>query len=118
MKTASFFKVWSPRIGGRICIARYAPKTFPEGFVMFPCLAPGTWFNKLGHDEYIKRYKEEVLKYLDPQKVWDGLHEAAQGSEPILLCYEKPPFTLANFCHRRIVAEWFKETLGKDVPEL
>jgi hypothetical protein len=50
----------------------------------------------------------------------------------VLLCWEVPPVTApqpipqagltmigrSNWCHRRLVAVWFKQTLGIDVPEL
>jgi hypothetical protein len=53
-------------------------------------------------------------------------------AEPVLLCYEVPPFTAPqpiaqaglttigrqNWCHRRLVAVWFQETLGIEVAEL
>jgi hypothetical protein len=52
--------------------------------------------------------------------------------EPVLLCYEVPPFSAPqpipqaglttigpqNWCHRRLVAVWFQETLGVEVAEL
>lgn len=36
------------------------------------------------------------------------------GPDVVLLCYEKP----GQFCHRRLVAEWFEQELGLVVPEL
>ncbi|MBW7996799.1 MAG: DUF488 domain-containing protein [Candidatus Glassbacteria bacterium] len=41
----------------------------------------------------------------------------AGGFEPVLLCFEKPPFGDDNWCHRRMVAEWLSDTLGIEVPE-
>ncbi len=57
---------------------------------------------------YIKRYKTEVLDHLDVEKVYSDL----EGK--VMLCYESP----GEFCHRRLVAEWIKEELDIDVPEL
>jgi hypothetical protein len=55
---------------------------------------------------------------LDPQQTWDQLHELAAGAEPVLLCWEQPPFTESNFCHRRMAATWFRRELGEVVDEL
>jgi hypothetical protein len=32
-------------------------------------------------------------------------------------CWERPPFTEKNWCHRRLVAGWFETELGVAVPE-
>jgi hypothetical protein len=33
--------------------------------------------------------------------------------------WEVPPFVVPpNWCHRHLVADWFKTTIGIDVPEL
>ena len=114
MKTASFFTYKGP---GRISIARYAPKWL-NGLPVCGQLAPGNWFNSVSKEEYIYRYKNEILKPLNPQEIFNKLTTLAGGFEPVLLCWEKPPFDDANFCHRRLVADWFKETLGVDVPEI
>lgn len=76
-------------------------------------LAPKLWFfaefKRDGNSElYTARFKDEVLSELDPQETFDSL-----GEDAILLCYEKP----GEFCHRRIVAEWFETELGIVVPE-
>jgi hypothetical protein len=67
---------------------------------------------------YVPRFRDEVLAPLDPQQVWNELHQIASGAEPVLQCFERPPFDPKNWCHRRLVAAWFKERLGHDVPEL
>lgn len=115
MKTSSFF---SYRGDGRICIARFAPRGMPKGYRVFKKLAPGAWFNSVDRAAYITLYTREVLSRLDPQETWDELHALAGGHEPVLLCYERPPFSDENFCHRRLVAEWFEKALGVQVPEL
>ncbi|HRW82649.1 MAG TPA: DUF488 family protein [Methanothrix sp.] len=60
-------------------------------------------------DEYIRRYRAEVLSKLDPATVYADL-----GEDAVLLCWERP----GAFCHRRLVAEWFEGELGVSVPEV
>jgi hypothetical protein len=115
MKTSCFTVFQGP---GRICIARYAPRGTPPGFRMFKALAPGDWFNKVTEDEYRRRYFGEILAQLDPRQVLTELEALAEGAEPVLLCWEKPPLTAKNWCHRRMVAEWLMDKLSIDVPEL
>jgi hypothetical protein len=115
MKTASFFTYQGP---GRISIARYAPRNTPAGYRTFRALAPGEWFNKVTEERYRELYFAEVLGVLDPRVTLDTLCDLAAGAEPVLLCWERPPFTADNWCHRRMVAEWFGEKLGIDLPEV
>jgi hypothetical protein len=115
MKTSCFTVFQGP---GRICIARYAPRNTPAGFRMFKALAPGEWFNQVSEEEYRRRYFGEILAPLDPRAVLTELEALAEGAEPVLLCWEKPPLTPKNWCHRRMVAEWLMDTLGVEVPEL
>ena len=68
--------------------------------------------------EYRNIYFNEILAQLDPQKVVADLEALAGGHEPVLLCFERPPFTPTNWCHRRMVAEWLADKIGLDVPEL
>ena len=114
MQTSSFFLYAGP---GRVSIARFAPRNTPAGFRIYKPLAPGPWFNTASYADYLNLYTAQ-LDLLDPQSVWDQLHVLAGGADPVLLCYEKPPFTSHNFCHRRMVADWFQLTLGKSVTEL
>ena len=114
MKTASFFTYTGP---GRISIARFAPRNTPAGFRIYKPLAPGPWFNSVPQDEYRTLYFDQLAK-LDAQAVFDKLLELAAGAEPVLLCYERPPFSATNWCHRTMVSEWFKNTLDIDVLEI
>lgn len=115
MKTSCFANYQGP---GRISIARYAPRNTPAGFRIFSRLAPGSWFKTVTKSEYIERF-DAMLAALDPQETWDTLHKLAGDAEPVLLCWEKPPFDeVKNWCHRRMVAEWFEAKLGVEVPEL
>lgn len=101
----------------------------------YPDLAPnadllnGFKQKKFDIEDYTKIYQQQLDK-LDPQKVWSDLHALTNGSEPTLLCFEKPKAQLAVtgyephpcdqnlwFCHRRLVAQWLGSTLNKTVPE-
>lgn len=113
MKTSSFFLYSGP---GRISIARYAPRGTPAGFRQYRALAPDADMLKMSQALYLPRYAA-ILNALDPQQVWDDLHRLAGDQEPVLLCWERPPFTPTNWCHRRLVADWFHDRLGVAVPE-
>jgi len=115
MRTASFFDYTGP---GRISIARFPPRRTPEGFRVFRALAPGPWFNAVDEPEYRRRYAEQ-LAALDPKTTFDALTDMAAGAEPVLLCWERKVDLVAGraFCHRRIVADWFRDTLGASVDE-
>lgn len=121
MKTGSFLLYRGP---GRICIARSAPRGSPAGYRIFKKLAPGPWFNSAPLDEYKRLYFSEVLERLDPLQTWETLHDMAGGAEPVLMCYEKllpagvKGHVPGEFCHRRMVAEWFASTLGHVVEEI
>ena len=115
MKTASFFEYTGL---GRISVARFPPRGTPAGFRVYRALAPGPWFKSVPKDEYRRRYAAQ-LAALDPQRVWDELHALAPDAEPVLLCWERKADLAAGvtFCHRRIVAAWFAETLSVAVDE-
>ncbi len=72
----------------------------------------------LSEAEYRDIYFDEILAHLDPAKVVADLEALAGDHEPVLLCFERPPFTPTNWCHRRMVAEWLADKLGLEVPEL
>lgn len=110
MKTSCFSLY---RGTGRICIARYAPRSTPAGYRMYKPLAPGDWFNSVSTSRYIELYESEVLGRLDARQVWNDLHTLTGGQEPVLLCWEKP----GEFCHRQLVARWFRKALGIAVEE-
>ena len=59
----------------------------------------------LDYDTYSKQY-EEILNNLDAKVVREELFDLAGGKVPALLCYEAPPFTTENFCHRHHVSRW------------
>lgn len=117
MQTSNFWNYTRP---GRIVISRGFPRTLGEGYKLYRPLNPGRWFNDpeltSNQEKFRERYFNEILKPLDPQKVYDHLHKIAEGNEPVLLCWEdvtKPD----QWCHRRMVADWFEDQLGVKVPE-
>jgi len=107
----SYFAI-SSKLPNAISIAANSPE-FYTGKEYIP-LAP-TWdiyqqYKQTNDsDLYTSRYVEEILLPLDASQVYDEL-----GRFSILLCWEAP----GKFCHRRIVAKWFEESLGVTVPEL
>lgn len=112
MKTSYFAKV--KKLYGANLVS-IAGKT-PDGFrgTIYSKLAPKyEWWkewkdNHLDEEWYRKKYYTTVLDKLDPHKIYQQL-----GEDAILCCYEKS----GDFCHRHIVAEWFKK-YGYDVEEL
>ena len=58
---------------------------------------------------YTEAYRREVLDTLDASTVYGEL-----GEDAVLLCWEAPN----RFCHRRLVADWFREKLGIVIEEI
>lgn len=50
--------------------------------------------------------------------MWEDLHRLSYPHEPVLLCWERPPLTGRNWCHRRMIAEFFSSELGHNVQEI
>ena len=76
-------------------------------------LAPKYWFfakykEDGDADYYVEQYYYEVLAKLDAQQVYEEL-----GENAILCCWED-----RGFCHRFVVADWFKVELGIIIEEL
>lgn len=114
MKTACFFTYDGP---GRISIARWAPKGF-SGLPVYRPLNPEADMLHLKNQEAYRRRYAAILARLDPATTWAQLHELASVAEPVLLCWERPPFSARHFCHRRLVAAWLEERLQVKVPEI
>ena len=64
-------------------------------------------------EDYIRRYKAEVLAPQDMRQFLKAVEAAGGGQDVALCCYEKP----GDFCHRHILAEWIKEKTGVEVKE-
>jgi hypothetical protein len=89
-----------------------------KGFARFIRLAPSRELLKeTDRQLYEVRFKVEVLDRLDPRETWIELHRIADGEEPVLLCYERLEHP-HEWCHRRMVAEWFARTLREEVHEV
>ena len=114
MMTASF-KTYTGL--GRISIARWALRGTPAGYRIYKALAPTREMMRMLEEQYREFYFRDIVGPLDAQIVWDELHELAGGAEPVLLCWEKPPFSASNWCHRHMVTEWFANEIGKTVNE-
>ena len=88
-------------------IAGYSPSGYIG--IRYPKLAPKKiWWqewhdNHLSNDWYEEKYRKTVLNLLNPQKTAQQLQSF--GEHIVLLCREKPP----EFCHRHLVAKWFRE---------
>ena len=122
--TLSMWTSYFGRLGGiqrspelcPISIALWTPR-WADGVQRFADLAPTqSMVGGQALGEYRPRY-EAILAKLDPDDVLGRLEEMAQGREPVLLCFEKPPFTAGHFCHRRMAAEWLESHMGQAVPE-
>ena len=111
LKTSYFAK--SAKEPGAVSIARFPPRWY-TGRRYFR-LAPTPEMLKLEDwEEYQRRYREEILSGLDPDEILRDLDVAGAGHDVILLCFEKE----RTHCHRGLVAAWFSETIGLEVPEL
>lgn len=64
-------------------------------------------------EQYIERYKCEVLSKVNPYQLLAELQCMSQGHDVALCCYEKPD----KFCHRHILAEWLSGTIGETITE-
>lgn len=107
MNTSYFSsKAWHGK--NAVAISRGVPKWFKGRAYM--ALAPSWELVRIkDKDVYTKRYTAEVLNKLEPHKVVKEL-----GDDAVLLCWERS----GEFCHRRLVAEWLRATLGIEVSEL
>lgn len=64
-------------------------------------------------EEYIRRYKSEVLAQQDMCQFLKTVEMVSGGQDVALCCYEKPE----DFCHRHILADWIKEKTGVEIEE-
>lgn len=118
MKTSRFANV--SRFGKHetaISISRWSPSWY-LGKSYLKLAPPGelvlaTKAGEIGREDYEALFIENVLDQLDPLSVLEELK--AIGENPILMCYEDLSIP-GEWCHRRMVAEWFTPVVG-EVPE-
>jgi hypothetical protein len=116
MKTGNLIQ--HGRLPGAIAISRSVPK-FLVGMKRFERLATPAYMHKFEKARFCRHYVGRVLADQDPASVWRWLHDlAGEGVEPILCCWERAPFTASNWCHRTMVAAWFRDKLGEIVDEI
>ena len=61
--------------------------------------------NRCSDEEYIDRYKSDVLDKLNPVDIYNKV----KGK--VMLCYCGKD----KFCHRKLVIEWLEQHLGEEV---
>jgi len=96
-----------------VSIANSAPQ-FYQGPTYRPLVPPWRLVKaykeeKIDEVGYIDEYYKQLMQ-LDPQEVYNELF-VIHNENPVLLCWEPA----GEFCHRRIVAEWLRDTLGIEV---
>lgn len=112
-----FTSYFAARHPNPVSIALYPPRGWDVAR-RYQILAPTTailqqWKAKLINEEqYTTLYYKQVLSPLDPSVIYNEL-VSTYGAGCALVCYEKP----GDFCHRHIVAQWFKDELGILVEE-
>lgn len=114
--TASYFTYSGE---GRVGISQGTPRGVKAGYRLYRKLAP-TWdmVKRMTREQYDAAFAE-ILARLDPARVVAELQALHPTSDRIvLLCYERPPFTEENWCHRTTVAKWLEDSLGIEVREV
>lgn len=110
MKTSYFAK--SGNDPNAVSIAAYSPHWYKgkDCPLLCPPWSIVSQYKKglISEEQYEELYVRHVLSVLDPKEV-----AARLGPEAILLCYEGSK----DFCHRHIVAEWFRAA-GIDIEEV
>jgi len=98
-----------------VSISRKPPVWFTLSHQIYNPLCP-SWdlvmsykSGEITEEAYTIRYYNEILNNLEPARTYQEL-----GEDAILLCFEKA----GDFCHRRIVADWFLKHLQIEVKEL
>lgn len=115
MKTSYFSNV--KNITTPVSISRSPPSWYSGG--QYKLLAPpfsivkAHKLEQINDEEYTEQFKKLVLNPLNASEIYTSLI-SIYGENITLLCYERP----GDFCHRRIVAEWFERELEITVDEL
>ena len=110
MKTSYYAK--SAKDPNAVSIALSTPSWYKgrEYKVLAPTYGMLSDYKKTGDEVfYTSRYRNEILRILDPERVWREL-----GENAVLLCYEKS----GKFCHRHLVSKWLSDSLGIVIEEV
>lgn len=95
-----------------IGIALYPPKWFKGQSVKYVAPTYSILKQTANDEEYIKRYKAEILGVLNLDRFVNDLQRLSNGKNVALCCFEKP----SEFCHRQLLAQFMNEH-GYDVKE-
>ena len=100
MKTGSWQTYTGP---GRIGISVGAPRGAPAGYRRYSPLYPRREMLAWSKPRYEAAYRE-ILAKLDPAAVVRELEAlAGPNVEPVLMCFEKPPFEIGRAsCRERV----------------
>lgn len=113
MKTSYFGNL--KNLENPLSISQYPPKwyTGPQLKMLAPPrdLLLETKKGLVSNEEYTERFNKH-LEQFDPKELHDAIVEE-YGEDVTLLCFEKP----GDFCHRRLVANWFENHLQVEIPE-
>lgn len=113
--TANFW-TFNPSFGDPINIASKHPSWWKgESYrdLFPPWSLIKSYKESLDYVTYTKGYYQSVLDKLNP---FVAYHQLTLGGtrKVVLLCWERP----GDFCHRRLVAEWFEKHYEIEVPEI
>ena len=92
--------LWPPRFFRGISMKQVAPRRYMLD-------------DRLTDEEYIRMYRNDVLRLVDARSLIQDLERASRGMDVALCCFEKP----GDFCHRHILAKWLNEQTGIEVSE-
>ena len=92
--------LWPPRFFRGISMKQVAPRRYMLD-------------DRLTDEEYIRMYRNDVLRLVDARSFIQDLERASRGMDVALCCFEKP----GDFCHRHILAKWLNEQTGIEVSE-
>lgn len=92
--------LWPPRFFRGISMKQVAPRRYMLD-------------DRLTDEEYIRMYRNDVLRLVDARSFIQDLERASRGMDVALCCFEKP----GDFCHRHILAKWLNEQTGIEVLE-
>ena len=92
--------LWPPRFFRGISMKQVAPRRYMLD-------------DRLTDEEYIRMYRNDVLRLVDARSFIQDLERASRGMDVALCCFEKP----GDFCHRHILAKWLNEHTGIEVSE-